>query len=485
MSHPTPSIVWFRDDLRLADQPALTAALDSGAPILCVYIFDDESPGLRRLGGAARWWLHHSLAALDAALRSIGGRLDILRGPSVTAIELLSLAAGASRVDWTRRYCAAEIALDSDAKSRLRATGTHATSHNGQLLFEPWTVKTNAGGFFRVFTPFWRAAMSLPAPLAPLSAPGRVEPAPWPARAPTRVALDDLRLLPRRPDWASGLRDTWRPGEIGAGLRLATFIDAKLAAYADRRDVPAAEATSSLSPHLRFGEISPRQVWAAARYASDARPAISGGAAKFLSEIGWREFAYHLLFHAPDLATRNFQRKFDAFPWAHGEPEHLSAWKKGQTGYPIVDAGMRELWLTGTLHNRIRMICASFLIKDLLIDWREGERWFWDTLCDADPANNPAGWQWVAGSGADAAPYFRVFNPVLQGAKFDPDGRYVRKFVPELGSLDSRHIHAPWQAPAEALARAGIEIGKTYPPPIVDHAKARMRALAAHSQILS
>ncbi len=472
MSSATPAVVWFRDDLRLADNPALHAAAASGAPVLCVYVFDEESRGVRPLGGASRWWLHHSLAALDASLRAIGGRLDILRGAGAETIA--ALARGARRVDWTRRYGVAEIAIDTEAKSALKELGVEAASHNGQLLREPWELRTGSGSFYRVFTPFWRAANALPAPAPPSRAPKSVAAADWPAGAPNRIALDDLGLLPTRPDWASGLRAAWTPGEEGARARLKAFVGGELPGYAKGRDQLAEEATSRLSPHLRFGEISPRQVVAAVRKAAHA----GANADKFLAEIGWREFCYHLLYHSPDLSTRNFQPRFDALPW-RSDQAGFDAWKRGRTGYPVVDAGMRELWATGTMHNRARMVCASFLTKHLLIDWREGERWFWDTLCDADPANNPAQWQWVAGSGADAAPYFRVFNPVVQGGKFDPDGAYARLWAPELAKLDNKHIHAPWTAPPRALADAGVRLGETYPRPIVDHATARARALAA------
>jgi deoxyribodipyrimidine photo-lyase len=470
--------VWFRDDLRLADQPALAAAVASGAPVLCVFVFDEESPRLRHLGGAARWWLHHSLKAHAAALRHIGGRLDIVRGPGAKTIEAVAKAAGASRVDWTRRYAAAEIAVDMDAKERLKHLGIEAASHNGQLLFEPWTLKTNGGGFYRVFSPFWRAALAAPTPAEPAPAPRKIARAPWPSGAPTRVELYDLALLPRQPDWAGGLRDTWTPGEAGARERFESFLDDKLGGYAAGRERPGVEGSSRLSPHLRFGEISPRAVFHAAGHARSAGHKLAADATKFLAEIGWREFCHHLLFHAPDIAARSFQPRFDAFEWR--EPgRDLRAWQTGRTGYPYVDAGMRQLWRTGWMHNRVRMACASFLTKHLLIDWRVGERWFWDTLCDADPANNPANWQWVAGSGADAAPYYRVFNPVLQGEKFDPDGDYVRAFVPELAGLSNAHIHKPWLAPYELARHAKVELGRNYPLPIVDHAAARARALEA------
>ena len=479
MNDSRPVIVWLRDDLRLADQPALHAAAARAAPILCVYVFDDGSPGLRRLGGASRWWLHHSLAAVAESLAGIGGRLDILRGDSASLIPALAESSGARAVFWTRRYGAAEIAMDSAVKAAVAAQGREAASFNGQLLSEPFALKTKTGGPYRVFTPFWRAVSTETAIPAPLPAPDRLAAADWPDAAPQRATLSDLGLLPTRPDWAGGLRAAWRPGEASARARLDAFLDESLSAYAADRDRPGVAATSRLSPHLRFGEISPRTIWAATRHAAESGRADSAGATKFLSEVGWRDFSYHLLFHNPDLARRNYNPRFDAFPW-RGSDADFDAWRLGRTGYPIVDAGMRELWTTGYMHNRVRMIAASFLIKHLLVDWRRGEEWFWDTLCDADPASNAASWQWVAGSGADAAPYFRIFNPVLQGEKFDTRGDYVRRWLPELARLPDAVIHKPWTAPPAILARAGVRLGRDYPEPRVEHGFARDRALAAY-----
>ena len=482
--NPAPVVVWFREDLRLADQPALAAAIEAGAPVVCVYLFDETSPGLRPLGGASRWWLHHSLAALDAALAAIGGRLDILQGPALETIARVVDATGAQAVFWTRRYEAPAIAIDTAAKAALVERGIRAESFNGQLLFEPWALRTKTGTPFRVFTPFWRACLALPAPPPPLPAPRRLVSAPWPSHAPLeRINLARLALLPEKPDWAGGLRQTWTPGEAGGRERLAAFIETGLRGYKSERDRPDMAATSRLSPHFRFGEISPRQALHAVRHAIDAGSVPASDADKFLAELGWREFSYHLLFHEPDLATRNFQSRFDAFPWRPAEPREIEAWRRGRTGYPIVDAGLRELWQTGTMHNRVRMIVASFLVKDLMVDWRVGESWFWDTLCDADPASNPASWQWVAGSGADAAPYFRVFNPVLQGAKFDPSGAYVRRYIPEIAALPDDWIHRPWETPPVILASAHLSLPRDYPLPIVDHSRARDRALAAFAQM--
>ena len=470
-----PVIVWFRDDLRLADHPALTEAVSLGAPVLCVFILETDSE-IRPLGGASRWWLHHSLAALAGSLSSIGLNLSLLQGRSEILIPELAEAAGASGVLWTRRYDPGQVELDRRIKADLTARNLDARSFNGQLLHEPWTLQTKTGGFFRVYSPFWRAALAKPEPAAPLPAPKVAKGAIWPPQGPKWIDLADLHLLPTRPDWAVGLRETWQPGEAGARMLLAHFLDHGLKDYAADRDRPDRPATSRLSPHLRFGEISPRQILYAARHAGAARPALGRDVEKFIAEIGWREFSYHLLFHAPPLAQKNFQPRFDDFPWRQAGAQELRAWERGRTGFPIVDAGMRELWLTGTMHNRVRMICASFLVKDLMVDWRIGEAWFWDTLCDADVANNPASWQW-----ADAAPYFRVFNPLLQGIKFDPDGAYVRKFVPELSNLPADWIHRPWEAPELIRKAAGILSARDYPHPIVDHAKARDRALAAFS----
>lgn len=473
-----PAIVWFRDDLRLSDQPALRAAIETGAPVLCVYVFDETSDGVRPLGGASRWWLHHSLRSLAEELENIGGRLDLLRGPGAEAIVALARAAKAEGVFWTRRYGAAEIGVDRAAKAALLEAGVEVRSFNGQLLREPWDVQTKTGDFYKVYTPFWRAAQALGDVAQPSPRPRRLSGARWPRSAPERIALEDLRLPPIAPDWAGGLRETWTPGEPAARTRLAEFLD-RAKGYSHSRDRPDQNGTSGLSPHLRFGEITPRQIWHATRHAVAGSTAPAQDAEKFLTEIGWREFSYHLLFHVPDLRTRNFQSKFDAFPWRQPSPGELHAWRRGLTGYPIVDAGMRQLWTTGVMHNRVRMIAASFLVKDLLADWRLGEEWFWDTLVDADPANNPASWQWIAGSGADAAPYFRVFNPVLQGKKFDPDGAYVRRFIPELARLPGRWIHEPWAAGSEQLREAGVTLGETYPNRVVDHGRARDRALAA------
>jgi deoxyribodipyrimidine photo-lyase len=467
------TLVWLRDDLRLDDQPAVRAAAKQ--PALFVFVHDENSAS-RPLGGASRWWLGRSLEAFGRDLEAAGGRLDVVRGDAERVIP--DLAKGMEAVYWTRRYGGPEVELDTRIKASL---GGKAQSFNGQLLREPWEVKTEAGASFKVFTPYWRRSREMGPFEPPHPAPKRLEAARWPQHGPPRAKIADLGLYPAKPDWSGGLAES-SPGEAGALARLKTFLDGPLEGYPDSRDRLDGETTSRLSPHLRFGEISPRRIVATIEAAAH-RGAVSRPAAdKYLSEIGWREFSYALLHEQPDLATRNWSPRFDAFPWRRDE-KALRAWRKGKTGYPVVDAGMRELWTTGYMHNRVRMIAASFLIKHLMLDWRVGEAWFWDTLCDADPANNAASWQWVAGSGADAAPYFRVFNPVLQGEKFDPDGAYVRRWVPELAQLDARFIHAPWKAPRESLAGAGVTLGRDSPEPIVDHEQARARALRAFAEL--
>ncbi|GAA3659001.1 cryptochrome/photolyase family protein [Microbacterium marinilacus] len=449
-----PSIVWFRDDLRLADNPALRAALDRDEPVIGLYVLDDESDGVRPLGGAARWWLHGSLASLGERLRERGSVLVLRRGRAAEIVPALVDEVGAGAVFWNRRYGGAERDIDTAVKSRLRDDGITAESFGGSLLHEPWTVRTGGDTPYAVFTPFWRAVQKLPAPRAPLPEPREV---PGPGRHPRSDDLDDWRLLPTRPDWAGGLRDTWEPGEPAARARLREFLRDDLGDYDRSRDEPSGEATSRLSPRLRWGEVSPFQVWhEAVEHRGSGAHAES--ASRFLSELGWREFSWHTLFHFPELATKNWRGEFDTFPWPRLRPSHLRAWQQGRTGVALVDAGMRELWHTGYMHNRVRMVTASFLSKNLLIDWRRGEQWFWDTLVDADGASNPFNWQWIAGSGADAAPYFRVFNPQRQLERFDPHLEYVRRWAPE---------HA----------------GDEPPEPIVDLADTRRQALDAYDSV--
>jgi deoxyribodipyrimidine photo-lyase len=473
-----PAILWFRQDLRLRDNPALNAAIATGRPVLPVYILDDETPGRWKIGGASRWWLHHSLISLDADLRRLGAPLILHRGRADAVIADLVRETGAASVHWNRCYEPYAIARDTAIKKMLTDNRIGAESRNGALLVEPWTVRTKQGEPFRVFTPFWNAIRNL--------APERPTLAPETLRAATAASerLEDWRLLPENPDWATGLREAWRPGERGAGKLIGQFAMKGLKTHDTDRDRPDQAHTSRLSSHLHWGEISPRQVWhgIAAGAQSLGLSIHDGPVGAYLRQLGWREFSHHLLYHSPALPEQPWREEFARIPWRDDEAG-LRAWQRGRTGYPIVDAGMRELWHTGWMHNRLRMIAASFLIKDLLIPWQHGEAWFWDTLVDADLAQNAANWQWVAGSGADAAPYFRIFNPVLQGEKFDPDGNYVRRWVPELTRLPNEFIHKPWLAPADMLRAAGVELGRDYPAPIVDHGAARERALAAFKSI--
>ncbi|KAB8123732.1 deoxyribodipyrimidine photo-lyase [Komagataeibacter medellinensis] len=459
MPDRAPTVMWFRDDLRLADNPALTDAAMQG-PVICLYVHDPAFA----LGAAERWWLHDALTALDHDLRARGGQLCIMEGSAQAVVQWLAQQAGATAVVWNRRYGGPARQVDTDIKTALKVMGIDARSHPGNMLHEPWQVRTRQGTPFRVYTPWWRAVQAMEAPLPPMSVPASLTFASLPpAVGEQQLAPSALRLLPTRPDWAQGLRDTWQPGEQAGQARLDSFVAKRMAGYARQRDLPARPATSALSPYLRFGHVSPRQVW----HAVAAEKEMDEDGACFLSEVGWRDFAHATLFEFPEMATRSLRSEYDRMPWRN-DPAALQAWQQGRTGYPIVDAGMRELWHTGWMHNRVRMIVASFLTKHLLLDWRAGERWFADTLVDADGASNPFNWQWVAGCGLDAAPYFRIFNPVLQGEKFDPAGDYVRRWVPEIAHLTGRDLHTPWK-----MAPRG------YPAPIVDLTAGRMRALAA------
>ena len=465
------TIVWFRQDLRRKDNPALADAAARGA-VIPLFILDEETPALRALGGASRWWLHHSLAALAGEL----GGLVLRRGAAEKVLSDLIAETGATAIVWNRVYDGGGVARDKALKANLGARGIDVRSFNAALLHEPWELTTQSGEPYKVFTPFWRAARQRGA-----SAPVQTPKAKL-AKLPKSDQLDDWALKPTKPDWAAGWETIWSPGEAGAAKQLAAFLRQRLKGYGEGRDFPDQTHTSRLSPHLHWGEISPRQVWSALAHADAANPALARDGEKFLSELGWREFAHHLLFHFPEMAEKNWRSSFDAFPWRRSAKD-FAAWSRGQTGYPLVDAGMRELWATGYMHNRVRMVTASFLIKHLRLDWRKGEAWFWDTLVDADHANNPVSWQWVAGSGADAAPYFRIFNPTEQGRKFDASGAYIRRWVPELAKLPGDQIHAPFDAGDDALRAANVRLGETYPAPIVDHRAAREAALAAYAEI--
>ena len=464
------TLIWFRNDLRISDNPALAEAALRG-PVVPVFVLDETDPWPP--GGASRWWLHHSLAALKSSL----GGLILRRGDARMVISELAEATDASAVFWNRAYEPHSVARDTEIKAALGEAGREARSFKANVLHEPWELETGAGGPFKVYTPFWRAAQTLSVE-APLGTPELQISAP----ADLSDELEDWALLPSQPDWAAGWQDLWTPGEAGAQARLTSFLAEGLKGYGALRDRPDLPNVSRLSPHLHFGEISPRQIWAQTRFAADQDPSLEKDGRKFLSEVGWREFSNHLLFHFPTLPEKNWRPTFDAFPW-QDDPAALAAWQKGQTGYPMVDAGLRELWHTGSMHNRVRMVAASFLIKHLRLHWKEGEIWFWDTLLDADLANNAAGWQWVAGSGADASPYFRIFNPITQGRKFDPEGAYVRRWCPELAKLPTEFIHAPFDAPPEVLAAAGVVLGETYPEPLVDHGAARAAALKGYEEV--
>lgn len=475
------AILWLRRDLRLDDNPALAAALAGAGRVLPLYIHapDEEAPW--EPGGASRWWLHGSLAALDRDLRARGSRLVLAQGDSLDILRTVAARIGATRVHWNRLYDPATRARDSRIKLALRALGLRVESHNAALLREPWELQTAVGEPYRVFTPFWRRCKPELSGCVPVAIPPRFCPAP----EIDSLALADLGLLPRIP-WDQGLAERWVPGESAALERAREFVEGRLAGYAERRDLPGIAGTSALSAHLHHGEIGPRRLLAliGERHGAPDAPA----AEPYVRQLAWREFAHHLLFHFPHTAAQPLDARFARFPWRDPESDEaakcdLVAWQRGRTGIPLVDAGMRELWQTGWMHNRVRMAVASLLTKNLLIRWQVGARWFWDTLVDADLACNTLGWQWTAGSGADAAPYFRIFNPVRQGERFDPDGDYVRRWCPELARLPAANIHQPWAAPASVLRAAGLVLGRDYPEPIVDLALSRTQALAAYEAI--
>ncbi|OIP35427.1 MAG: hypothetical protein AUK27_04595 [Deltaproteobacteria bacterium CG2_30_66_27] len=475
-SIPPATVVWFRRDLRLSDNPALEAAVARGGPVVAAWVHAPGEEGDSVPGAAARVFLYEALRSLAESLEARGGRLVLRRGPTIKALIDLTRETGADAVYANKVWEPPFLARDAKAIAALRANGLEARLFDDGVLFPPDAMKTTTGGPFRVFTPFWRRCTSSAAPEASLPAPARIR---SPATNLPSWPLSELRLRPSAP-WVAGLHDAWPPGERGAGDLLSRFLDEAMAAYPNDRDRPDRDGTSRLSPYLHFGCVSAREAWHAvqSRAAADSTPGVVRGAEAFLRQLVWRDFAHHLLFHFPATVHAPLREEFAAFPW-RDDPAALVAWQKGRTGYPLVDAGMRQLRKTGWMHNRVRMVVASFLVKDLLLPWRTGASWFFDTLVDADLANNTFGWQWVAGCGADAAPYFRVFNPALQGGKFDPRGDYVRTWVPELARLPDRWIHRPWEAPAAALSAAGVTPGKTYPRPIVDHAAARIRALSA------
>ncbi|MEI6353991.1 MAG: deoxyribodipyrimidine photo-lyase [Methylococcus sp.] len=473
----TVAIVWFRKDLRLADQPALAKALDTSQQLVPLYIDDWAEDNPWAMGRASRWWLHQSLKALDDALLALGSRLIIRRGQPLEVLEEIIRETGATRVFWNRLYTPYEMARDRLIKATLSAKEVEVLSFNSALLYEPWEIARPQGGPYKVFTPFWKAVIAK-------GLHGFTEPAPdHLPKVPSSIAtepLSSLKLLPKI-GWDQGFYSSWPVGEQAAMRRLTTFIKGAVSGYQAGRNVPSMEGTSRLSPHLHFGEISPRQI---IEMLSQGQLSLHQGPLCFQREVGWREFGIHLLYHFPETSDQPLDQRFNGFPWREDDQGlQLKAWQRGQTGFPIVDAGMRELWHTGWMHNRVRMIVASLLCKNLLIDWRQGAHWFWDTLVDADLASNSLGWQWTAGCGADAAPYFRIFNPILQGEKFDPEGRYVRTWCPELKGLPDRFIHQPWEAPSEILEGAGVLLGTHYPRPVVDLKGSREAALKAFSTI--
>ena len=467
------ALLWCRRDLRLADNAALMWALAQHRTVIPVYIHLAGADHHDVPGAASRWWLHHSLTALDEELRQLGSRLQIIEGPALERLPALARRVQARTVTWNRLYEPALAERDAAVEAALVGQGITVSHHPGALLAEPTALHTATGDPYRVYTPYWKSHRRAIAQPAPLEAPTALPPPPDLAEA---IPVDRLGLLPSIP-WHGGLADHWSPGERGAHEALAAFDGRTIGHYEDDRDRPDRAGTSRLSPHLHFGEITPGQVALAVQSAAgdDAEP--------FLRQLVWRDFAHHLLHHFPHTVTEPFNPRFAAFPWRRDPAADLTRWQQGRTGIPLVDAGMRELWHTGWMHNRVRMVVASLLTKNLLIHWRAGEAWFRDTLVDADVANNVMGWQWTAGSGADAAPYFRIFNPVRQGQRFDPEGNYVRRWVPEIAALPKQHIHAPWEAPAGVLDEAGIALGRDYPEPMVDLKATRERALEAYGKV--
>jgi len=459
------TLVWLRQDLRLQDNPAIIqAAIDGDVALL--YIFDESSQqGLKPLGGASKWWLYQSLKAFSNHIPVL-----IKRGDPAKILPAIAQELKVDQIFWNRCYAPFEIQRDANLKSHLKST-YGVKSFNSHLLVEPWQITNQQEKPFKVFTPFWKACLKHLDPIETV----KLKNPKWIQHDIPSDSIDDLQ--PRYPDWSTEMQKTWRPGELGAKQQLDHFIKHELNEYARGRDFLDEQKTSRLSPHLRFGEISPRQIWKAI----DVLPQ-NANTEKFLTELGWREFSYHLLYHFPQIIDLPLREEFKKFPWSKNK-EHLRAWQNGKTGIPVVDAAMQELWVTGYMHNRARMIVASFLTKHLLIPWQEGEAWFWDTLCDADCANNCVSWQWVSGCGADAAPYFRIFNPVLQGQKFDPTGRYVRKWIPQLAKLPDKFLHCPWEASDDILNQSGVDLGHNYPKPIIDLKEGRDKALAAFEKI--
>jgi deoxyribodipyrimidine photo-lyase len=470
-----PSIVWFRLDLRLDDNPALVQAAKNPAGIIPLIVYNPEDEGAWPAGAASKWWLHQSLLELEGSLAEKGLRLSLIKGPALDSLIDVVRESGAREVCWNRRYEPAHLALDQKLEAQLSQLEATASVFDGNVLRHPASLLNKQGKPYQVYTPFSKNYLADLEPLTCRSTPRALKPASFKAKT---LGIKELELLPKV-GWYHQLARHWQPGAEGAKKQLAAFVNKRVANYRQGRDIPGQVSTSRLSPHLHFGEISPRRVWNALVQQLEVS---SDAAFMVLRQLIWREFGHSILYHFPTTQNHPLRESFEKFPWKRNK-RFLLAWQKGQTGYPIVDAGMQELWQTGWMHNRVRMIVASFLVKDLLIPWQDGASWFWDTLVDADLANNTLGWQWTAGCGPDAAPYFRVFNPILQGEKFDADGVYVRRWLPVLNSLDNKWIHKPWEAPRAVLDQAGIVLGHDYPLPIVDHAEARDVALEAYEQI--
>ena len=475
-----PIILLMANVLRLDDHPALSKAVETGAPVIPLYVFDEDSPNVRPYGAASKWWLMHSLEKLQGRFKDLGSRLIIAKGKTVDIVTKLVQDLDASAVYLTRGYTPGSKWIEDTLNIELDELGVPCRRFGGNLLLEPEQVRTKAGGIYTVFTPFWKACKELIDETKPKPAPDEIRaPDEWP----NSLSIDDLDLKPKPVNWAKGMDQAWEQGTEAALERLDDFLNEASADYSKNRDKPGVDGTSKMSPYLTFGEISPRMIWSRTKAYIADNPSAQKGAEKFLSEVGWREFSWHLLFNFPEMQTEPMRENFADFPWKEGMGEDVKAWQKGMTGFPIVDAGMRQLWQTGWMHNRVRMIVASFLVKDLLWHWHVGEDWFWDTLVDADFGNNIASWQWVSGCGADAAPYFRIFNPITQGFKFDSDGDYIREFVPELAGLPNKYIHEPFEAPEDVLADAGVKLGETYPNPMVNRKETRARALEAFESI--